>query len=70
MLDKEKAETLGSLLVSVFGVTEVEETSEFEISVFATSEFGIWVFEFGISSLETSEFGICDLVFEISAFGC
>lgn len=76
ILDKEKAETFGSLLTSGFGVTAAGFTafpSDLEISVVAVyalpSLLSLTLLLTFSSVYTTSEFGILEFVFEISAFG-
>ncbi|MEO8239788.1 MAG: hypothetical protein ABI576_16920 [Flavobacterium sp.] len=77
MLDKEKAETFGSLLTSGFGVTSSVFTTV--SSDLAASIVGVYAFASLLSLTlllifssvyTTSVFGIWEFVFEISAFGC
>jgi len=77
ILDKEKAETFGSLLTSCFGVTAdgfITVSSDLGISTVAVyalaSLLSLTLLLIFSSVYATSEFEIWEFVFEISAFGC
>jgi hypothetical protein len=77
ILDKEKAETFGSLLTSGFGVTVNGFTTvspDLGISIVAlytlASLLSLTLLLTFSSVFTVSYFGIWEFVFEISAFGC